>query len=223
MKQAIMITAISTAWKELRRSTFQDLPIFHPQRWPCISPPETRVCPSHASLAGGHVAKCPGSRHTLGSGRAHHVHHVPLGTAPFVPAAAARPSDSWDPELMTEDSWNRHDSLTPITCRNYSWIWQIHKLPANVHLVCVCVCVRERVSVLSHVQLFATPWTVAHRAPLSIGFPRKEYWSGLPFPPPGDLLDPGIEPLSFSSPALAGRFFTAAPPGKLPHLMFYCK
>ena len=57
------------------------------------------------------------------------------------------------------------------------------------------------VCVLSHVQLFATPWTVARQAPLSMGFPRLEYWSGLPFPIPGDLLDPGIEPMS---PALAG-------------------
>ena len=46
---------------------------------------------------------------------------------------------------------------------------------------------------LSHVQLFATPWTVAYQAPLSMGFSREEYWSGLPFPSPGDLSDPGIE------------------------------
>ena len=51
-------------------------------------------------------------------------------------------------------------------------------------------------SLLSHVQLFATPWTVAHQAPLSIGFPRQEYQSGLPFPPPGDLLNLGIKPMS---------------------------
>ena len=61
---------------------------------------------------------------------------------------------------------------------------------------------------LSHVYLFVTPWTVARQAPLSVGFPRQEYWSGLPFPSPGDLPDPGIEP---SSPALAGRFFITEP------------
>jgi len=49
---------------------------------------------------------------------------------------------------------------------------------------------------LSYVQLFATPWTVAHQAPLFMGFPRQEYWSGLPFPAPGDLPDPEIEPES---------------------------
>ena len=56
--------------------------------------------------------------------------------------------------------------------------------------------------------LTATPKTVAHLAPLSLGFPRQEYWNGLPFPSPGDLPDPGIEPMSLKSPALAGRFFT---------------
>ena len=58
---------------------------------------------------------------------------------------------------------------------------------------------------------YAAPWTVAHQAPLSMVFPREEYWSGLQFPPPGDLPKPGIKP---TSPALAGRFFTTEPPGK---------
>ena len=51
-------------------------------------------------------------------------------------------------------------------------------------------------AVLSCIQLFETPWTVAHQAPLSMGFPRQEYWSGLPFPSPGDLPNPAIEPRS---------------------------
>ena len=50
------------------------------------------------------------------------------------------------------------------------------------------------VCLVSRVQLFATLWTVAHQAPLSLGFSRQEYWSGLPFPPPGDVPDPGTEP-----------------------------
>ena len=58
-----------------------------------------------------------------------------------------------------------------------------------------------------------TPWTVAREAPLSMGFSRQEYWTGLPFPPPGDLPDPGMESVSPTSPALAGGFFTTAPPG----------
>ena len=57
-------------------------------------------------------------------------------------------------------------------------------------------------------QLFAILWTVAHQAPLSMGFSRQEYWSGLPCPPPGDLPNPGIEPASLMYPALAGGFFT---------------
>ena len=63
---------------------------------------------------------------------------------------------------------------------------------------------------LSHVQLFEAPWTVARQTPLSIGFSRQEYWSGLSCPPPGDGLDPGIEPTSLVSPVLAGRFFTTS-------------
>ena len=55
----------------------------------------------------------------------------------------------------------------------------------------------------------ATPWTVARQAPVSMGFFRQEYWSGLPFPSPGDLLNPGIEPTSLRSPVLAGRFLSA--------------
>ena len=59
-----------------------------------------------------------------------------------------------------------------------------------------------------------TPWTVAFQAPLSIGFSRKEYWSGLPFPNPEDLPDPGIKPESLVLPALRDRFLPLAPPGK---------
>ena len=64
---------------------------------------------------------------------------------------------------------------------------------------------------LSHVRLFATPWTVACQAPLSTGFSRQEYWNGLPFPSPGNLPDPGIEP---ASPAWQEDSLPPAPPGK---------
>ena len=72
--------------------------------------------------------------------------------------------------------------------------------------LCVCVCTQ----LLICVQLFATPWTVAGQAPLSMEFFRQEYWSGLPCPPPGDFPDSGIEPMSLMSPVLAGRFFTTS-------------
>ena len=68
-------------------------------------------------------------------------------------------------------------------------------------------------NVLSHfscVQLFVTLWTVACQMPLSMGFSRQEYWSGLSFPPPGDLPDSGIKPTSLMSPALAGGFFVTS-------------
>ena len=63
---------------------------------------------------------------------------------------------------------------------------------------------------LSCVWFFATPWTVACQVPLSVEFSRKEYWSRLPLPPPGDLSDPGIKPKSLVPPALAGGFFTTS-------------
>ena len=73
--------------------------------------------------------------------------------------------------------------------------------------VCVPECV---LSHFSHVQLFLTLWTVACQAPLSMGFSRQEYWSGLTCPPPGDLPHPGIEPASLMSPALVGGFLTTS-------------
>ena len=60
---------------------------------------------------------------------------------------------------------------------------------------------------------FATPWTVAGQAPLSMEFSRQEYWRGFPFPSPGDLPQPAVKPTSLVFPALAGGFFNTAPPG----------
>ena len=65
---------------------------------------------------------------------------------------------------------------------------------------------------LGHVRLFAIPPTVARQASLSMEFPRQEYWSRLPFPAPGDLPGPGIEPTSLASPVVAGRLFTTSTP-----------
>ena len=83
---------------------------------------------------------------------------------------------------------------------------QIHCYPQEQYIVCP-VCVFSR---FSCVQLLVTLWTVARQAPLSTGFPRQEYWSGLPRLPPGDLPVPGIELTALASPALAGGFFTTS-------------
>ena len=79
----------------------------------------------------------------------------------------------------------------------------IYQVPVYL---CMSTCVCHSVITNS-----ATPWTVAHQGPLSVGFPRQEYWCGLPFPSPGDLPNPGIEPVS---PAWEGGFFTAELPEK---------
>ena len=73
----------------------------------------------------------------------------------------------------------------------------------NLHSACM-------LSYFSRVQFCATPWTVAHQAPLSMGFSKQEYWSGLPCLPPGGLPNSEIKPASLVSPALTGRFFTTS-------------
>ena len=98
---------------------------------------------------------------------------------------------------------------------------RITKLPRSIHHMVLKLTSESlylihtpRACVLSHQVVsnsFTIPWTVACQDPLSIGFPRQVYWSGLPIPLPGDLTGPGIEP---SSPALVGGFFTTEPPGK---------
>ena len=82
---------------------------------------------------------------------------------------------------------------------------------ADTHIhACARVCAKSPQSC----STLCNPWTVTRQAPRSMGFSRQEYWSGLPFTPPGDLPNPGIELMSPVSPALAGRFFTLEPPGK---------
>ena len=99
-------------------------------------------------------------------------------------------------------AWNVHGpggkSLTFST--------KLHPLPSTHVYACLLSCV----------WLLVTLWTVAHQAPLSTGFSMQEYQSGLPFPSPGDLPNPGIEPASPVSPALGGDFSTTEPPGKPP-------
>ena len=75
-----------------------------------------------------------------------------------------------------------------------------------------------KVKLFSHIRLFATLWTVAYQAPPSMGFPRQEYWSGVPFPSPGDLPDPGIDP---GSPTLEADALISEPPGK-PYMYVIC-
>ena len=86
--------------------------------------------------------------------------------------------------------------------------------------MCCCVCVCAHGYVLGHDWIFVTPWTVALQAPLSMGFPGREYCSRLLFLTPGDLPDPQFRPTSLESPALTGGFFTTVPPRKLMYVQF---
>ena len=83
---------------------------------------------------------------------------------------------------------------------------------------CVCVCARAQS--LHCVWFFVTPWTVAHQTPLSIGYSRQAYWSGFPFPTPGDLLNPGTEPVCPAFSALLGGFFATEPPRLYARVIF---
>ena len=91
-----------------------------------------------------------------------------------------------------------------------------HYPKGYIYILYICI-YRSEVKSLSCVRLFATPWTVAYQAPPSMGLSGQEHWSGLPFPSPGDLPDPGIEP---RSPTLQADTLTSEPPGK-PHIRIY--
>ena len=88
--------------------------------------------------------------------------------------------------------------------------WEV--LPfCSALLLCACTLYKWRAKSLSRVRLFVTPWTVAHQAPLSMGFPRQEYWSGFPFPSPGDSIRPRDQTWVSCISCIAGRFFTTEP------------
>ena len=103
---------------------------------------------------------------------------------------------------------------SPNTCKLHG----LGKSPGFSRFPLFIYSLRMSMCTLSRVWLFVTPGVIAHQAPLSTGFPRQEYWSGLPFPLPEDLPNPGIEPASPACPALAFENLTTEPPGK-PHSM----
>ena len=103
-------------------------------------------------------------------------------------------------------------TLLRIRFSRYSLFFKLKKTPMySVNGIVIQKPFVITVQLLSHVRLFVAPWTEAREAPLSMGFSRQEYWSGLPFPSLRDLPNSVIKPMS---PALAGGYFTAEPPGK---------
>ena len=123
-------------------------------------------------------------------------------SVPSIPLQSGTVNFRW---LFRQDIWKVQHLKSTMWC--YS-LWKLVRsqpsVPIHMQSVSgddkcggVIICVKwSEVKSLSRVRLFATPWTVAHQAPWSVGFPRHEYWSVLPFPSPGDLPDPGIEPRS---------------------------
>ena len=124
----------------------------------------------------------------------------------------------WFMDLTFQFLWNITSHVTSTTGFVFalaSFLLLSNSILGTYSCVCVCVCVCVSVCVcvcvLGHVWLFATPWTIARQSPLSMEFSRQEYWNGLPFSSPGDLLNPGIEP---ESPALKADSSLSGPPGK---------
>ena len=124
--------------------------------------------------------------------------HAHCTESPLCISAGWIPVCSFEEQTFWKDTGG-HSRWEEMSVLLLSSLWDVARI-LN-HFISQFIGVRE---LLSGVWLFATPWTVAHQAPLFMDFSKQEYWSGLLFPSPGDLSDPGIEP---SSPQLAGRFF----------------
>ena len=101
-----------------------------------------------------------------------------------------------------------------VTHHKQVWRLCIHAKSSCQEVRSSCMCTCSVTQLFSCIWIFVAPWTVAHQTPLSMGFSRQEYWSGLPVPPPWDLPNPGIKPGSPVFPALADRLFVTEPPGK---------
>ena len=106
-----------------------------------------------------------------------------------------------------QGDWFQDPAVPRFLGAHVSYIKCLSTVSLHTHGFCFQACMLSR---FSHVWIFATPWTVARQAPLSMGFSRQVYWNGLPCPPPRDLPDPGIKPASLMSPAMAGGFFTTS-------------
>ena len=105
--------------------------------------------------------------------------------------------------------WSQSYVLHLMVIINFFWTRIFSYQLVSIQSMC-CVCVCAVLSCFSCVWLCTIPWTVTRQAPLSLEFSRQEYWSGLPFPSPGDLLDPEIKTTSLMFSSLAGRFFTTS-------------
>ena len=148
-----------------------------------------------------------------------HFSRVQLCVTPWTAAHQA----SLSLGFSRQEHWSGFPFPSPMTNLDSILKSRDMTLPTKVHLVKAMVfpvvmygceswtIEKAEVKSLSCVQLFATAWTVAHQPPPSMGFSRQEYWSGLPFSSPGDLLDPGIEP---RSPTLQADALTSEPPRK---------
>ena len=116
--------------------------------------------------------------------------------------------------MLLVSTVDHSEAAVPVQVSPLFWTSLPFRSPPSTEYRVPCARQRMRMCAQRVVSDSATPWTVACRAPLSLEISREEHRSGLPLPTPGDLPNPGIEPKSLASPALAGRFFTTVPPRK---------
>ena len=119
------------------------------------------------------------------------------------------PADFW--QSCKSNPMGKNVLFNKWCCSSWTSIGRINKAPNKISYLLQKLTQSVHAYSLSCVQLFMTPWTVAHQVPLSMGFSRQEYWSGLPCPLPGDLPNPGIKP---RSPTLQADSLPPEPPGK---------
>ena len=137
--------------------------------------------------------------------------------------ASGQVSEMSRERAFTDNTRSSNNPLWLVECPPHPHPPKIKYIHILISRTCVCVTWQSSAQgVLRHVQLFVTPWTVARRTPLSMGFLRQEYWSRLSLPSPGDLPKSGIKPAPLVSPALAGRFLTTVPPGELAESLCKC-
>ena len=138
------------------------------------------------------------------------------GNIPFL-SFSHMPMSWWNLHLVTVQR-NPLIKRHPCLPKTLNQVVSYYHFQTPFIAACVCACV---LSHFSRARLLSILWTVVYQAPLSMGFSRQEYWSGLLFPNPGDLPDPGIKPTSLMSPALAGGVLPLAPTGQSFHTCLF--
>ena len=142
----------------------------------------------------------------------HYIHYEIINTV----SLKGKPLHRTSYVIFKRPVWNENVSLKAVNTELFPLFLGLSKQVMAIYFICYVYVHGCMLSCFSHVWLFVTPWTVTYQAPLSMGFSRQEYGSGLPFPSAGDLANPRTEPVSLMSPALQASSLSLVLPEK-PH------